>query len=41
MGTSEAVIETMEKQGYDTGLRVRHPFIEGATFPVWIAATSA
>ena len=37
MGTSEAVIETAEKQGYDTGLRVRHPFIEGATFPVWIA----
>ena len=32
-GTSEAVIETAEKEGYDTGLRVRHPFIEGATFP--------
>jgi leucyl-tRNA synthetase len=37
MGTSEAVIETAEKLGYDTGLTVRHPFIEGATFPVWIA----
>jgi len=37
MGTSEAVIEAAEKQGYDTGLRVRHPFISGATFPVWIA----
>jgi leucyl-tRNA synthetase len=37
MGTSEAVIEAAEKRGYDTGLRVRHPFIEGATFPVWIA----
>ena len=37
LGTSEAVIETAEKRGYDTGLRVRHPFIEGATFPVWIA----
>ncbi len=37
MGTSEAVIETAEKQGYDTGLRVRHPFIERATYPVWIA----
>ncbi len=36
-GTSEAVIETGEKHGYDTGLRVKHPFIEGATFPVWIA----
>ena len=37
MGTSEAVIATMEKRGYDTGLRVKHPFIEGASFPVWIA----
>jgi leucyl-tRNA synthetase len=37
MGTSEAVIETMEKKGWDTGLRVRHPFLPGATFPVWIA----
>ncbi len=35
-GTSEAVIETNEKQGFDTGLRVRHPFSE-ATYPVWIA----
>ena len=37
MGTSEAVIETTEKRGFDTGLRVRHPFIPGAEFPVWIA----
>ena len=37
MGTSEAAIEQAEKRGYDTGLRVRHPFIEGAAFPVWIA----
>jgi leucyl-tRNA synthetase len=37
MGTSEAAIEAAEKHGYDTGLRVRHPFIEGATYPVWIA----
>ncbi|MGA9867544.1 MAG: leucine--tRNA ligase [Acetobacteraceae bacterium] len=37
MGTSEAVIEAAEKQGYDTGLRVRHPFLKDATFPVWIA----
>ena len=37
MGTSEAAIEQAEKRGYDTGLRVRHPFIEGASFPVWIA----
>ncbi len=37
MGTSEAVIETAEKQGYDTGLRVRHPFLKDTSFPVWIA----
>ena len=37
LGTSEAVIETAEKRGYDTGLRVKHPFIDGASYPVWIA----
>ncbi|MBV1796018.1 leucine--tRNA ligase [Siccirubricoccus sp. G192] len=37
MGTSEATIEQAEKRGYDTGFRVAHPFIEGASFPVWIA----
>jgi leucyl-tRNA synthetase len=37
LGTSEAVIETAEKRGFNTGLRVRHPFIDGATYPVWIA----
>ena len=37
LGTSEAVIETAEKRGYDTGLRVKHPFLENVTFPVWIA----
>jgi leucyl-tRNA synthetase len=37
MGTSEAAIEQAEKRGYDTGFRVAHPFIEGASFPVWIA----
>ena len=37
LGTSEATIETAEKRGYDTGLRVRHPFLADATFPVWIA----
>ena len=37
MGTSEAAIEAAEKKGIDTGLRVRHPFLEGATFPVWVA----
>jgi leucyl-tRNA synthetase len=37
LGTSEATIEQAEKRGIDTGLRVAHPFIEGVTFPVWIA----
>ncbi|HET6184656.1 MAG TPA: leucine--tRNA ligase [Acetobacteraceae bacterium] len=37
LGTSEAVIEAAEKQGFDTGLRVRHPFLPHATYPVWIA----
>jgi leucyl-tRNA synthetase len=37
MGTSEVAIEQAEKRGYDTGFRVAHPFIEGATYPVWIA----
>jgi len=36
-GTSEVAVETGEKRGFDTGLRVKHPFIEGATYPVWIA----
>ena len=29
-GTSAAEIETQEKRGYDTGLRVKHPVIAGA-----------
>ena len=37
LGTSEAAIETAEKRGFDTGLRVEHPFMPGRTFPVWIA----
>jgi len=37
MGTSEAAIETAEKRGYDTGLRVRHPFRPERSYPVWIA----
>jgi leucyl-tRNA synthetase len=37
LGTSEAAIETAEKKGFDTGLRVAHPFEAGKTFPVWIA----
>src|SRR4051794_5456366 len=37
LGTSEAAIETAEKRGFDTGLRVRHPFLPDQTYPVWIA----
>jgi leucyl-tRNA synthetase len=35
--TSAEAIETQEKRGYDTGLRVRHPVIEGEELPVYIA----
>jgi leucyl-tRNA synthetase len=36
-GTSTAELETQEKRGYDTGLRVKHPVIDGAELPVYIA----
>jgi leucyl-tRNA synthetase len=36
LGTSEAAIETAEKRGFDTGIRVINPF-NGQSFPVWIA----
>ena len=36
-GTSEADIEAAPKLGYDTGLEVDHPFVEGARLRVWIA----
>jgi leucyl-tRNA synthetase len=36
-GASEAEIETAEKIGLDTGLRVKHPFAPGWELPVWIA----
>ena len=37
MGTSVAVLETAEKEGYDTGLRLKHPFIEGKLLPLYVA----
>ena len=37
IGTTEEAIATAEKLGFDTGLRVKHPFIVGKTLPVWIA----
>jgi leucyl-tRNA synthetase len=36
-GTSEADIEGAEKRGFDTGLEVAHPFIDGTRLRVWIA----
>ncbi|WP_034491749.1 leucine--tRNA ligase [Afifella pfennigii] len=36
-GTSAEAVETAEKSGYDTGLKVRHPFLDGKLLPVYIA----
>jgi leucyl-tRNA synthetase len=36
-GASEAEIETAEKIGFDTGLKVKHPFDPDWELPVWIA----
>lgn len=36
-GTTEEAIETAPKLGYDTGLRVRHPFDTAWELPVYIA----
>lgn len=36
-GTSTAAIETAEKNGYDTGLKARHPFKEDWLVPVYVA----
>ncbi|RST88332.1 leucine--tRNA ligase [Aquibium carbonis] len=36
-GTSAAELETAEKKGMDTGLRVVHPFDESWTLPVYVA----
>ncbi|HET9122629.1 MAG TPA: leucine--tRNA ligase, partial [Acidiferrobacteraceae bacterium] len=36
LATTEAALETMEKDGVDTGLRARHP-VTGALLPIWAA----
>ena len=36
-GTSEEAIETAEKIGYYTGVRVEHPLVSGWEIPVWAA----
>ncbi|MHA7885306.1 leucine--tRNA ligase, partial [Nitratireductor rhodophyticola] len=37
IGTSAAALETAEKKGFDTGVRVRHPFDPEWTLPVYVA----
>lgn len=37
LGTTEEALETAEKKGYDTGLKVAHPFEAGWELPVYIA----
>ncbi|MEQ1955263.1 leucine--tRNA ligase [Mesorhizobium sp. CN2-181] len=37
MGTSVAALETAEKKGFDTGIRVVHPFDQSWTLPVYVA----
>ncbi|HLW91650.1 MAG TPA: leucine--tRNA ligase, partial [Roseiarcus sp.] len=37
VGTSLAAIETAEKKGYDTGIRVVHPFDKDWRLPVYVA----
>ena len=37
VGTSVAAIETAEKKGYDTGLRVVHPFDPDWRLPIYVA----
>ncbi|NNE52129.1 MAG: leucine--tRNA ligase [Sulfitobacter sp.] len=36
-GTTEEAIETAEKKGHDTGIKVRHPFDTAHEMPVYIA----
>ncbi|MDP2621792.1 MAG: leucine--tRNA ligase [Hyphomicrobiales bacterium] len=37
IGTSVAALESTAKKGYDTGIRVRHPFIADKLLPVYVA----
>ncbi|MDB5477506.1 MAG: leucyl-tRNA synthetase, partial [Alphaproteobacteria bacterium] len=36
-GTAEADIETAEKEGFDTGIKVPHPFLPDVPLSVWVA----
>lgn len=37
IGTTEEALERAEKKGFDTGLRAKHPFQDGASIPIYIA----
>ncbi|PKU21782.1 leucine--tRNA ligase [Telmatospirillum siberiense] len=37
LGTSEAALETAEKKGFATGLKVRNPLVDGQELPVYVA----
>ncbi|NBU13949.1 MAG: leucine--tRNA ligase [Alphaproteobacteria bacterium] len=37
MGTAQELIDKAEKKGFDTGLRVTHPFDPSLTLPVYVA----
>ncbi|MHA1127570.1 MAG: leucine--tRNA ligase, partial [Alphaproteobacteria bacterium] len=37
MGTSAEEMEKADKRGFDTGITVSHPFVEGVELPVYIA----
>ena len=36
-GTAQEIIDTAEKQGFDTGIRAVHPFDPAWTLPVYVA----
>ncbi len=37
LGTAQEAIDKAEKQGFDTGIRARHPFDDSWTLPVYVA----
>src|SRR6186997_781497 len=37
MGTAQEIIDTAEKQGFDTGIKALHPFDSGWRLPVYVA----
>ena len=37
MDTTEAAMEKAEKEGFDTGITVKHPLYPDQTLPIWVA----